>query len=46
MNKTRSSKLTLKTQHPLRVILKMRNNHREVMHTIDNSAYSANQVDK
>ena len=46
MDKTKSSKLTYKTQHPMRVILKNRNGHTDVHKTIDFPSIDTNSLDK
>lgn len=38
MNKTKSSKISHKSQHPMRVLLKMRGNHNGVMRTLENDS--------
>ena len=38
MNKTRSSKLTRKTQHPMRVLFKLRQNHKGIVRTIEDKS--------
>ncbi len=46
MNKTNSSKLTYKTQLPMRLILKNRNGHSDVHKTIDIEAVESNSATK
>ena len=44
MNKTRSSKLTRKTQHPMRVLFKLRQNHKGVMRTIEDKSEDSDSL--
>lgn len=44
MNKTRSSKLTHKTQHPMRILFKMRNNHKGAMRTIEDKSQESDSL--
>ena len=46
MNKTKSSKLTYKTQHPMRLILKNRNGNTDVHKTIDIQPVESNSPNK
>lgn len=46
MDKTKSSKLTYKTQHPMRMILKNRNGHTDVHKTIDIPSGDTSSVNK
>ena len=46
MNKTKSSKLTYKTQHPMRLILKNRNGQADVHKTIDIQPVESNSANK
>ena len=46
MDKTISSKLTYKTQHPMRMILKNRNGHTDAHKTIDVPSLGAHSANK
>jgi hypothetical protein len=46
MNKTNSSKITHKTQHPMRYLFKMRNNHHATIQTFDSGLQASHSINK